>query len=560
MPISERLEEGGEALLRLFVVAEKNDISLCFFRTHSDRPVHSYRYLLAFCPRRATKFTNSKAKPTFFGMAGPLTDPASPGGRKASVAGSLGPHSLAGSSADCRTRSNNYARGLQKQQASASSCRGATLEEPAGGGGGGHQGIGAASIFEHRRLARSAVEGRIDRTTDVYAPSSFDEIDRWLDGHVERALAAAAAASSNNNCPPSDADSDSSVISVLFLDEKKCAEVFNQDFALNRLLPKLKITGWCTSHYMSTYCRYPLPLDPDCDDEAVQPVWDWRYCLSHPFDWDLLWAYLPSTHTTVAIVRTWFDGYDTNFTQLENEIKDFEGPTLAHPMLFGVLALQVLTSDAMGGVREKGNVIYEGQTLTGFHQYTRLRITDSDGDTVRLDLGGVSRRVIGAASNMTGWENAAVQLAKFARFVQAENERYATTRYAEPAPVRRLCVYVDQQAAKLIGDLDGAYHDARAWLATAHFLLMGILNVLGQDDSKVNIELAKDQKRIAEETKRDSTSMTAIAVVTMFFLPGTFTAVRPFPPPGSFSFLSCLERKSLTTGSLIKVVLRSALF
>jgi len=179
----------------------------------------------------------------------------------------------------------------------------------------------------------------------------------------------------------------------------------------------------------------------------------------------------------------------------------------------------------MGGVREKGNVIYEAQTLTGFHQYARLRATNSDGDTICFDLGGVSRRVIGAASNMTGWENAAVQLAKFARFAQAENKRYEATSYADSTDVRRLSTYLDQQAEKLMGDLDGAYHDARAWLATANFLLMGILNVLGQEDSKVNIELAKDQKRIAEETKRDSTAMTAIAVVSMFFLPGTFTAV-----------------------------------
>ncbi|GAB1316867.1 hypothetical protein MFIFM68171_07077 [Madurella fahalii] len=438
-------------------------------------------------------------------------------GRKPSVAPSQPDYlSLPGRSTDCRTRSNDYQQAIRKH---ASSYRGTTLGRP----GGGHE-ITPASIFEHRRLISSAAEGGTDRTTDVRYPSSFDEIEQWLEGHVEHALAAAAAAAATDH-----SQSDlSSAINVLFLDEKKCAKVFNQDFALNRLLPKLKITGWCTSHYMSTYCRYPIPLDPDCDGKAVQPVWNWRYCLNHPFDWDLLWAYFPTTRTTVAIVRTWFDGYDTNFTQLENEITDFEGPTLAHPMLFGLLALEVLTSDAMGNVREKGNVIYEAQTLTGFHQYSRLRATDSDGRTIAFDLGGVSRKVIGAASHLTGWENATVQMAKFARFAQAENKRYMETGFAAEGEsgrvIERLCVYIDEESEKLIGDIDGAYHDSRAWLSTANFLLMGVLNVLGQDDSRVNIELAKDQKRIAEETKRDSTSMTAIAVVTMFFLPGTFTA------------------------------------
>ena len=427
---------------------------------------------------------------------------------------------LPGPSSDCRTRNNDYQQAVRSQSLS--------LRETTHGKAGLGFEITPASIFEHRRRISPAADGGVDRTTNVRYPSSFDEVERWLEGHIKTALTAAASPASHPHKELS------SAINVLFLDEKKCSKVFNQDFGLNRLLPKLKITGWCTSHYMTTYCRYPLPLDPDCDDETVQPVWDWRYSLSHPFDWDLLWTYFPHTRTTVAIVRTWFDGYDTFFTHLENEIKDFEGRTLAHPMLFGLLALQVLTSDAMGNVREKGNVIYEAQTWTGFHQYNRLRNTDSDSHTIAVDLGGVSRKVIGAASHITGWENATRQMTKFARFAQAESKRYMESGFAtgggeSERPVKRLCVHIEQQADKLIGDIDGAYHDSRAWLATANFLLMGVLNVLGQDDSRVNIELAKDQKRIAEETKRDSTSMTAIAVVTMFFLPGTFTAVGISP-------------------------------
>ncbi|KAL2259715.1 hypothetical protein VTK26DRAFT_6506 [Humicola hyalothermophila] len=437
--------------------------------------------------------------------------------RGPSVAGSQAEYlNPPGPSSDCRTRNNDYQHTLRKQSQSIqeTTSRKAEIsfqETP-------------ASILEHRRqIASPAVGGTVDRTTNVWYPSSFDEVGRWLEGHVKCALAAA------TSSPPSNAQKDrSSAINVLFIDEKKCSKIFDQDFALNGLLPKLKITGWCTSHYMTTYCRYPLPFDPDCDDEALQPVWGWRYSLSHPFDWDLLWAYFPHTGSTVAIIRTWFDGYDTFFTQLENEITNFEGPTLAHPMLFGLMALQILTSDAMGNVREKGNVIYEAQTWTGFHQYNRLRGIDSDSHTIAVDLGGVSRRVIGAASHITGWENATRQMAKFARFVQRENKRYVATGCAPGGEaeraMERLCVHIDEQAEKLIGDIDGAYHDSRAWLATANFLLMGVLNVLGQDDSRVNIELAKDQKRIAEETKRDSTSMTAIAVVTMFFLPGTFTS------------------------------------
>jgi hypothetical protein len=354
---------------------------------------------------------------------------------------------LPGGSSDCRTRINDYRLALRKQS---SSHRGTTLGKP----GVGFE-ITPASIFEHRRLPLRAAEEGAGHTTDVRYPSSFDEIERWLDGHIQRALV-----------PAAHQGDMASSINVLFIDEKKCSKVFNQDFALNRLLPKFKISGWCTSHYQTTFCRYPLPLDRDCDDEVLQHTWHWRYSLSHPFDWDLLWAYFPTTRSTVAIVRTWFDGYDTNFTQLENEIKDFEGPTLAHPMLFGLLALQVLTSDAMANVREKGNIIYEAQTLTGFHQYSRLRATDNDGNTISFDLGGVSRKVIGAASHITGWDNATVEMAEFAHFARSENQRYMASGCFSGnglAPViNRLCVYVDEQAEKLIRDIKGAHHDSRA--------------------------------------------------------------------------------------------------
>ena len=40
-----------------------------------------------------------------------------------------------------------------------------------------------------------------------------------------------------------------------------------------------------------------------------------------------------------------------------------------------------------------------------------------------------------------------------------------------------------------------------------------------------NGQVAKDSATIANESKKDSSSMKAIAVLTMFFLPGTFLAV-----------------------------------
>lgn len=57
-------------------------------------------------------------------------------------------------------------------------------------------------------------------------------------------------------------------------------------------------------------------------------------------------------------------------------------------------------------------------------------------------------------------------------------------------------------------------------------------SLINQRDSRLNMEAMEQSRQIADEsrkiahlTRRDSTDMRIIAVVTMLFLPGTFTAV-----------------------------------
>ena len=122
------------------------------------------------------------------------------------------------------------------------------------------------------------------------------------------------------------------------------------------------------------------------------------------------------------------------------------------------------------------------------------------------------------ALNLTGWENASQQLARFANFLVSENKRYMSTRFVpNDAGHKRLSLFVDQHAMKLKGDLDAAHHDVLAWLATASFQLQGVLNLISQQGAHISIQ-------IATETKRDSSSIAAIALVTMLFLLGMFVS------------------------------------
>ena len=58
-----------------------------------------------------------------------------------------------------------------------------------------------------------------------------------------------------------------------------------------------------------------------------------------------------------------------------------------------------------------------------------------------------------------------------------------------------------------------------------------VYNLVTQQDAASNIDLAADMKQ-------DSTSMNAIAALTMSFLPGTFTSVRLYPLETCFFYFS----------------------
>ncbi|KAI9783434.1 MAG: hypothetical protein M1816_001408 [Peltula sp. TS41687] len=51
-----------------------------------------------------------------------------------------------------------------------------------------------------------------------------------------------------------------------------------------------------------------------------------------------------------------------------------------------------------------------------------------------------------------------------------------------------------------------------------------IFNYIMQRDNELNMQIARSSERIAEESRRDSSSMKTIAVLTLVFLPGTYVA------------------------------------
>lgn len=66
-------------------------------------------------------------------------------------------------------------------------------------------------------------------------------------------------------------------------------------------------------------------------------------------------------------------------------------------------------------------------------------------------------------------------------------------------------------------------------------MTLQLYSMISQRDSRVNISVAEDSKKIAAAAKRDSQAMKTVSMLTLIFLPGTFVAVCFVTPP-SFSF------------------------
>ncbi|KAJ4388333.1 hypothetical protein N0V85_007669, partial [Neurospora sp. IMI 360204] len=66
-------------------------------------------------------------------------------------------------------------------------------------------------------------------------------------------------------------------------------------------------------------------------------------------------------------------------------------------------------------------------------------------------------------------------------------------------------------------------------------------------DSETNIETAAASRDLAAAAHEDSSAMKSIAILTMFFLPGTFFAAL-FSMPATFAIWAALTQRSVVLG------------
>ncbi|KAI3337470.1 hypothetical protein HD806DRAFT_40700 [Xylariaceae sp. AK1471] len=72
--------------------------------------------------------------------------------------------------------------------------------------------------------------------------------------------------------------------------------------------------------------------------------------------------------------------------------------------------------------------------------------------------------------------------------------------------------------------LTGQEHYIHTTLERLHIQRQALYNIITQKESKLNLEMAAQQRRLAHASKRDSTAMKTLSLLGAIFLPGTFLA------------------------------------
>jgi hypothetical protein len=197
-------------------------------------------------------------------------------------------------------------------------------------------------------------------------------------------------------------------------------------------------------------------------------------------------------------------------------------------MLLALLTLQAEVLEMKMWVSTQAQRLSEAHVKTGHHSYANTGRNDVDG----VDLGALSRDVCGLAVNVTTSALCLQRIVKLADFIILECisvvSRLSDMRQVDASTIEAVKgtnTSISSRAETWRLRADGLYDEAESWKHKAGILVQTVFTIATQKDQEISIQIAHDSRTLAQKATRDSTSMKAIAAVTMCFLPGTFVAV-----------------------------------
>ncbi|KEF53501.1 uncharacterized protein A1O9_10476 [Exophiala aquamarina CBS 119918] len=307
-------------------------------------------------------------------------------------------------------------------------------------------------------------------------------------------------------------------------------------YIINNILESLDLTffpvppGLVTFHSIPPRYRKNYQQDGSTDGIVRKNKFMTERCACLIFE--VAWAYSPRSGAVCAFM--WIGSPSTSppvyavwARRLLDDLQSHRRYA-SHPMLLGLLAHWqgfLAIRDMFGPTLLDIEAVMQA---TGF--WYNVDWNTAKPVITEQELGDYSARVTGMAINIGTICDDLSGLRELAEFTIAECNRMeldCDKDDGSPPTKEQLLLaeasrYIRQHAisrARLTGQL---LTQAKSWEHKSVLVVQGLFSLITQRDQNQNLRIANDTQILAQESKRDSTAMKAIAIVTMFFLPGTF--------------------------------------
>ncbi|RYO74422.1 hypothetical protein DL764_010825 [Monosporascus ibericus] len=230
--------------------------------------------------------------------------------------------------------------------------------------------------------------------------------------------------------------------------------------------------------------------------------------------WEIMLSYAFNTGITTGYVK------GTSSSDIEESLEHLKAcrSEVGHPLLLPVIILShdlsetsdVRQRSARDWLRRLENAITLRDEIEEREVYTDF------------DVDGINRDLVECHSQVL-WKRP-----------QAYKEivsdvRGAMEQYAKYVQDKRFLPHLKALQGSMLARLDfyrvkltGMEHYAHTTLERLHIQRQALYNIMAQKESKLNLEMAAQQRRLAHASKRDSTAMKTLSLLGAVFLPGTF--------------------------------------
>lgn len=267
---------------------------------------------------------------------------------------------------------------------------------------------------------------------------------------------------------------------------------------------------------------YPDVFDFKHGNVSTPPTFAYHIALG---DFSLAFRYYPSSKTCVGILLV--QDYKEIVSELLRDVNTHQA-LVGEPLLLPLLAQKAMTRTVTLWLNEHEETVMDAQAQTGFHHMVSLRKSTEFVDYTELSA-KISGTAVNIATNQLCWQglvdhgdHMAKELRESALLLESDMDKAAAN-------------FMHSHATSLVSNAQAKLHEAASWQQKLLILVQGIFNLIAQQDQNTSIGIARDSTLLTAESKRDSTSMKVIAMVTMIYLPGTFVAVRHRHVVRSFS-------------------------